>query len=102
MAILLVAWALMILYAYPGQMTLDSYDHLVLPAFWINGALTDRQMHYWHSSLAIFDIAGTLASVEDETRGYRWPSGDCRSTVNTTVAVAARPAHTGVCRGEQV
>ncbi|HEX4419341.1 MAG TPA: hypothetical protein VH165_15625 [Kofleriaceae bacterium] len=33
-------------------------------AFAINGALTDKQMHYWHSSLAIFDIAGTLAHVD--------------------------------------
>jgi hypothetical protein len=30
----------------------------------INGALTDKPMHYWHSSLAVFDIAGTLAGVD--------------------------------------
>lgn len=26
--ILLVAWAILLLYAFPGQMTQDSYDHL--------------------------------------------------------------------------
>jgi hypothetical protein len=35
-------------------------------AFAFNAALTDRQMHYWHSSLAVFDIVGTLAGVERE------------------------------------
>lgn len=37
-----------------------------LAAFGVNGALTDKQMHYWHSSLAVFDIAGTLADVDGE------------------------------------
>jgi hypothetical protein len=36
-----------------------------LAAFGINGALTDKPMHYWHSSLAIYDIVGTLAHVDD-------------------------------------
>jgi hypothetical protein len=35
-----------------------------LAAFGINGSLTDKPMHYWHSSLAVFDIAGTLAGVD--------------------------------------
>jgi hypothetical protein len=35
-------------------------------AFTANSALTDRQMHYWHSSLAVFDIVGTLAHVDAE------------------------------------
>jgi hypothetical protein len=33
-------------------------------AFGIGAALTDKPMHYWHSSLAIYDIAGTLAHVD--------------------------------------
>jgi hypothetical protein len=33
-------------------------------AFGIDAALTDKPMHYWHSSLAIYDIVGTLANVE--------------------------------------
>jgi hypothetical protein len=35
-------------------------------AFFANSALTDRQMHFWHSSLAVFDIVGTYAHVEGE------------------------------------
>jgi hypothetical protein len=35
-------------------------------AFTVNSALTDRPMHFWHSSLAVFDIVGTYANVEDE------------------------------------
>jgi len=35
-------------------------------AFGINAALTDKPMHYWHSSLAVYDIAGTLANVDGE------------------------------------
>lgn len=37
---------------------------LTFAAFSINAALTDRQMHFWHSSLAIFDIVGTYAHVD--------------------------------------
>jgi hypothetical protein len=33
-------------------------------AFGINAALTDKPMHYWHSSLAVYDIVGTLANVD--------------------------------------
>lgn len=35
-------------------------------AFGINGALTDKPMHYWNSSLAIYDIVGTLAFVDED------------------------------------
>jgi hypothetical protein len=37
-----------------------------LVAFGINAALTDKPMHYWHSSLAVYDIVGTLANVDGE------------------------------------
>jgi len=33
-------------------------------AFGIDAALTDKPMHYWHSSLAIYDIVGTIANIE--------------------------------------
>lgn len=39
---------------------------ITLAAFGANTALTDRPMHYWHSSLALYDIAGTLAYVDEE------------------------------------
>ncbi len=37
---------------------------ITVMAFGLNAALTDRRMHFWHSSLALFDITGTLAHVE--------------------------------------
>jgi len=37
---------------------------ITLAAFGVNAALTDQQMHYWHSSLALHDIAGTLHHVD--------------------------------------
>lgn len=39
---------------------------ITFAAFGINAALTDKPMHYWHSSLAVYDIAGTLANVDGE------------------------------------
>lgn len=36
-----------------------------LVAFGINGLLTDRQMHFWSSTYALSDIAGTLAYVDE-------------------------------------
>ncbi|HVK84580.1 MAG TPA: hypothetical protein VM513_10765 [Kofleriaceae bacterium] len=37
---------------------------ITMTAFGLNAALTDRKMHFWHSSLAVFDIVGTLAHVD--------------------------------------
>jgi hypothetical protein len=55
----------------PGMASLPRYAASIgvwlattLAAFGINAALTDKQMHYWHSSLAIYDIVGTLARVD--------------------------------------
>jgi hypothetical protein len=37
---------------------------VTLSAFGLNAAITDKQMHLWHSSLALFDIVGTLAHLD--------------------------------------
>jgi hypothetical protein len=37
---------------------------MTLSALGLNQALTDREMHYWQSSIAVHDIAGTLTRVE--------------------------------------
>jgi hypothetical protein len=57
----------------PGQRWLVRYATAIalwlvvtFAAFSANSALTDRPMHFWHSSLAIFDIVGTYANVEGE------------------------------------
>jgi hypothetical protein len=38
---------------------------VTLAAFGINAALTDRAMHFWASTYALSDIAGTLAHVDE-------------------------------------
>lgn len=35
-------------------------------AFALNAQLTDREMHYWHSSVALHDIVGTYAHRDDD------------------------------------
>ena len=51
----------------PGMRAIKRYATAVgawlaitFAAFQINSALTDREMHLWNSSLALFDIAGTI------------------------------------------
>jgi hypothetical protein len=45
---------------------LGAWLAVVVVAFGINAALTDRQMHFWHSSMALEDIVGTLAHVDED------------------------------------
>ncbi|HEY4056469.1 MAG TPA: hypothetical protein VGM39_07660 [Kofleriaceae bacterium] len=37
---------------------------ITFTAFGLNVRLTDKPMYYWHSSLAVYDIAGTLIHVD--------------------------------------
>lgn len=37
---------------------------VTLSAFGLNEAITDKQMHLWYSSLALYDIVGTLAKLD--------------------------------------
>ncbi len=39
---------------------------ITFAAFGLNRALTDHPMFFWHSSLAVHDIVGTLAHIDDE------------------------------------
>jgi hypothetical protein len=39
---------------------------VTLSAFGLNAAITDRQLHLWYSSLALYDIVGTLAKLDHE------------------------------------
>ena len=59
---------------------LGAWLGVTILAFGINGALTTQKMHFWHSSLAILDIVGTLANVDadlpdDELRPLLAPTG---------------------------
>ena len=57
----------------PGQRWLVRYATafalwiaVTFAAFAANSALTDRQMHFWHSSIAIFDLVGTYATLDQD------------------------------------
>ena len=39
---------------------------VVIVAMGMNGLLTDKQLHYWHSSSALADITGVLAKVDQD------------------------------------
>lgn len=39
---------------------------VTLAAFGVNKALTDKPMYYWNSSLALYDIVGTYAYVDED------------------------------------
>lgn len=39
---------------------------ITFAAFGVNSALTDQEMHYWTSSLAVYDIVGTLAHLDED------------------------------------
>ena len=57
-------------------------------AFGINAALTDREMHYWHSSLALYDIVGTLAHVDEDR-----PDAELRELFAGTELLIQRDIH---------
>jgi hypothetical protein len=60
-------------------------------AFGVNGALTDKEMHYWHSSLAVFDIAGTLADVDGDL-----PDAELRAELAGTQLLVDHDIHAAV------
>jgi len=45
---------------------LASWLVLTVAAFRLNAALTDRPMHFWYSSLAVHDIVGTHAQLDED------------------------------------
>jgi hypothetical protein len=57
-------------------------------AFGLNKAITDVEMHYWHSSLAIYDIVGTLAHVDEDL-----PDAELRELLAGTDLVIDRDIH---------
>lgn len=54
----------------------------------INGALTDKQMHFWHSSNAVFDIVGTYAHLDAEV-----PDAELRATLAGTELLIEQGIH---------
>lgn len=62
-----------------------------LAAFGINRALTDKPMHYWHSSLAVYDIAGTLAAVDGDL-----PDAELRDELAGTGLLIDKDIHASI------
>jgi hypothetical protein len=62
-----------------------------LAAFGIDGALTDKPMHNWSSSLAIHDIAGTLALVDGDL-----PDAELRAELAGTGLLVDRDIHAAI------
>jgi hypothetical protein len=57
-------------------------------AFGVNAALTDQEMHYWHSSLAVYDIVGTLAHLDHDL-----PDEELRERLAGTDLLIQRDIH---------
>lgn len=49
---------------YP--IALAAWGAITFVSFQINDRLTDRHMYYWHTSIAVFDIAGTLVEADGD------------------------------------
>jgi hypothetical protein len=70
---------------------------VVVLALGLNAALTDKQLHYWHSSSALADITGVLAKVEPdipdaELRPLLAPTGIKVDTdIHAKIRAAYRP-----------
>jgi hypothetical protein len=62
-----------------------------LAAFAIDGALTDKPMHNWSSSLATHDIAGTLAFVDHDL-----PDAELRAELAGTGLLVDRDIHAAI------
>jgi len=46
--------------------SLGAWLAITLASFQLNDRLTDRHMYYWHTSIAVFDIAGTLIEADED------------------------------------
>jgi hypothetical protein len=62
-----------------------------LAGFGVNAAITDKPMHYWHSSLAVYDIVGTLARVEPAL-----PDGELRAELAGTGLLVDKDIHAAI------
>jgi hypothetical protein len=60
-------------------------------AFGFNRAVVDRQMYYWHSSIAVMDIVGTLAHVDDDL-----PDAELRDDLAGTEILVDRDIHAAI------
>lgn len=66
-------------------------------AFAANAAITDHQLHLWHSSLALFDTVGTLAHLDEDLpdaeiqRQFAGTELLTKSEIHANIRAAYRP-----------
>ena len=84
-----------LLFQWPARRALARYAiataawlGITLAAFAANRALVDEPKHYWYSTLAIADIAGTLAYTDDDI-----PDAELRATLAGTELLVERDLH---------
>jgi hypothetical protein len=70
---------------------LGAWLAVTILAFGINAALTDRKMHFWHSSLALLDIVGTLANVDEDI-----PDAELRPELAPTGILVDKDFHAAI------
>ncbi|HUJ63378.1 MAG TPA: hypothetical protein VLX92_32995 [Kofleriaceae bacterium] len=72
-------------------LALAAWLAITASAFGANAALTDVEMHYWQSSLAVFDIAGTLDHVDGTI-----PDDELRQTLAGTRILVDKDIHAAI------
>ena len=69
---------------------------ITFTAFGLNAALTDHKMHLWYSSLAVYDIVGTLTYLDDDMPDAELEQlfAGSELRVHTNIHAAARGLYT--------
>lgn len=62
--VLLFQWRPGLHWLTRGALGVAAWLAVTLAAFGLNRAITDQPMHFWHTSSAIYDLAGTIAHVD--------------------------------------
>lgn len=88
------------LFAWPGlagwrryAVAAGAWLAITALSFGINSFLTDRKMYIWQSSLAVLDIAGTLANVDGDI-----PDSELRDTFAGTNILVDHEIHQAIRR----
>jgi hypothetical protein len=91
---------IVLLFAWPGMagwrryaLAAGAWVAITAVSFGVNSFLTDRKMYIWQSSLAVLDIAGTLANVDGDL-----PDSQLRNTFAGTNILVDHDIHEAIRR----
>jgi hypothetical protein len=65
LVVLLFQWSPDLTRVRRYALSVGAWIAITFAAFSFNRLLVDRHMYFWHSTLAVYDIAGTLANVDE-------------------------------------